>query len=343
MGLTRRGFVMAVVASAVVPARAGDAAVSVVLAPSNLGLSPVGSQQQGTWRAPQALMQAGLAQALDADEVISLERPAYQFDAQPGTRIRNGVSIRAFSLNMAEKVTDILRRGRFPVVIGGDCSILLGGLYGSRSAGGRGLVHVDGHSDFYHPANYDTTRRLGAVAGMDLALASGRGENLLTAWPQIGKPLADDADIVQIGQRDGRLSGTGITQWTVQRALADGIDVTARAVLARLQARSLDKVWLHVDLDVLDDAVMPAVDSPGSPGFDYAQLSALIGALCASGRIAGANFAIYDPERDPNVRYAEPLVRCIAEGVRARAQCAHANTHPCDSSHGVRDGAGRRT
>jgi arginase len=177
-------------------------------------------------------------------------------------------------------------------------------------------VHVDGHDDFYHPGNYDTARRLGAVAGMDLALASGRGEDLLTAWPQVGKPLAEDADIIQIGQRDGRLSGTGITQWTVQRALKDGIEATARAVLARLESRGLDKVWLHVDLDVLDDAVMPAVDSPGSPGFDYAQLSGLLRMLCASGHVAGADFAIYDPERDPRTRYAKPLVRCIADAIR---------------------------
>jgi len=317
MRLTRRDFIAAAAATAVVPAQADDRSVSIVLAPSNLGLSPVGSSQQGTWRAPHSLLQAGLAAALETDEVIALERPTYQFEAQPGTRIRNGVSIRAFSLQLAEKVVDILRRGRFPLVIGGDCSVLLGGLYGTRLAGGRGLVHIDGHSDFYHPANYDTSKRLGAVAGMDLALASGRGEDLLTAWPQVGKPLAADADIVQIGQRDGRLSATGITQWTVQRTLKDGIDATARAVLARLESRALDKVWLHVDLDVLDDSVMPAVDSPGSPGFDYAQLSALIAALRASGRVAGADFAIYDPERDPETRYAKPLVRCIAQAIRA--------------------------
>jgi arginase len=316
MRLTRRDFLLATAATALTPASANDRAVSIVVAPSNLGLSPVGSSQQGTWRAPQTLLQAGLAQALDADEVISLARPTYQFEAQPGTRIRNGVSIRAFSLELSAKVADILGRGRFPVVIGGDCSVLLGGLYGSRLAGGRGLVHVDGHDDFYHPGNYDTARRLGAVAGMDLALASGRGENLLTAWPQVGKPLAEDADIIQLGQRDGRLSGTGITQWTVQRALKDGTVATARAVLARLESRGLDKVWLHVDLDVLDDAVMPAVDSPGSPGFDYAQLSALLRALCASGHVAGADFAIYDPERDPDTRYAKPLVRCIAGAIR---------------------------
>jgi arginase family enzyme len=245
MELTRREFMVAAAATLLSqPTRASSAAVSIVLAPSNLGLSPVGNKQQGAWRAPQALMDAGLARALGTDEVISLERPRYQFDAQPGTRIRNGVSIRAFSLQMAEKAADIIRRGRFPVVVGGDCSVLLGGLYGSRIAGGRGLVHIDGHDDFYHPGNYDTSRRL-----------------------------------------------------------------------ARLQARSLDKVWIHVDFDVLDEDVMPAVDSPGSPGFDYAQLSELIRTLCMSGRVVVADFAIYDPERDPRSRYAAPLVRCIAEAL----------------------------
>jgi arginase len=318
MIFTRRQFLLTTAAALLAPAaRANGKKVSLVLAPSNLGLSPVGSKQQGAWRAPQTLLDAGLAGALDADEVIALERPPYQFDAQPGTRIRNGVSIRAFSLQLGEKVAGILRRDRFPVVIGGDCSVLLGGLYGSRIAGGRGLVHIDGHSDFYQPASYDTSRRLGAVAGMDLALASGRGEELLTSWPEVGKPLATDADIIQIGQRDGDLSATGITQWTVQRMLAKGVEVAMRAVIARLQSRELDKVWVHVDLDVLDAGVMPAVDSPGSPGFDYAQLSALLRTLCESERVAGADFAIYDPERDPNVRYAQPLVRCIAAGISA--------------------------
>ena len=99
MVITRREFIATTAAALLAPpASARGSAVSIVLAPSNLGLSPVGNRQQGTWRAPQALMDAGLARALNTDKVISLERPAYRFDAQPGTRIRNGVSIRAFSL-----------------------------------------------------------------------------------------------------------------------------------------------------------------------------------------------------------------------------------------------------
>jgi arginase len=299
--------------------------VSLLLAPSNLGLRPNESgSQPGAWRAPQALLDAGLAQAVNAAEVLPLARPAYEFGAQFGTAIRNGLSIRAFSLELGGKVREVLRSGRFPLVIGGDCSILPGCLYGARLAGGRGLVHIDGHSDFVHPGNYDTASRLGSAAGMDLALASGRGELLLTQWPEIGRPLVEDADIVQVGEREAEdgdfhklhaeMVRTGITQLVIRSVLADGIDSAVRQVLARLEARSLDKVWLHVDFDVLDQTVMPAVDSPGSPGLDYEQLGRLIAALCGSGRIVGADFTIYDPEKDPHARYSKALVNCIARG-----------------------------
>jgi arginase len=227
---------------------------------------------------------------------------------------------------LSEKINDTLKKNQFPVVIGGDCSILLGGLYASRLAGGRGLIHIDGHADFSHPGNYDTASRLGSVAGMDLALASGRGEELLTDWPKVGKPLANDADIIQIGERNaeskyykdyyGDILRTEIKMFKIQSILADGIKPTAQKVIARLDERGLKKVWVHVDLDVLDEKVMPAVDSPGSPGLNYEQLSELIEILCNTGRISGINIAIYDPERDPDKRYAVPLVQCIANALR---------------------------
>ncbi len=307
--------------------------VTLLLAPSNLGLRPTESNgQPGAWRAPEALMNAGLAHAVGAADVLSFERPAYEFDAQFGTTIRNGLSIRAFSLELGERVREVLARGRFPLVIGGDCSILLGCMYGARLAGGRGLVHIDGHSDFFHPGNYDTASRLGSAAGMDLALASGRGELLLTHWPDLSGPLAEDDDIVQLGERDaespdfnkfyGDIVRTRIIQFTIQRILSDGVDSAAHQTLTKLESRSLDRVWLHIDFDVLDQTVMPAVDSPGSPGLDYEQLASLIAALCGSGRIAGASFTIYDPERDPHARYPERLVDCISRGIRNRRSAA---------------------
>ena len=332
MGLTRREFGM--VASAVLLGRSRNAAaqpqaarISLILAPSNLGLRPENGHEPGTWQAPRVLMEAGLRNALDAYEVHRLERPLYEFDPQRNTRIRNGQTLRAYSLDLSRKVQDVLDARRFPVVIGGDCSILLGCLHGARMAGGRGLVHVDGHSDFTQEKSYATPQTLGAAAGMDLALASGRGERLLTHWPEVGSPLVEDADIVQIGERGsdepwfkqfyGDILETAITRLTAQYVLEEGIDIGAHRVLARLENRGLEKAWLHVDLDVLDQKVMPAVDSPGSPGFDYEQLAQLMRLLVASGRIAGADFAIYDPERDPGHAHARGLVGCIAKGIKA--------------------------
>ena len=300
---------------------AREKALSIILAPSNLGLRPpdVG-HQPGTWRAPQVLMAAGLGAATGASEVLQLERPTYDFDAQPGTRIRNGQSIRAFSLKLSDRVRSVLEQGSFPLVIGGDCSILLGSLYGLRRWGGRGLVHIDGHSDFYRMSDQDA-ERLGAAAGMDLALASGRGEALLSDWSNVGT-LAHDSDILQIGERESldqlnRIPGTGIAQITSQRILSEGILRAASSTIEKLKASDIDHAWMHVDLDVLDQTEMPAVDSPGSPGLNFEQLAELVHALCASGRIDGADFAIYDPDRDKGLSYARPIVDCIARGVGA--------------------------
>jgi arginase len=86
-------------------------------------------------------------------------------------------------------------------------------------------------------------------------------------------------------------------------------------VQTRLEARRLSRVWLHVDLDVLDQSVLNAVDSPGSPGLIAGELSDLIYILNAKCCVAGVDFTIYDPDLDPQRRYPKMLVDCIAKGV----------------------------
>lgn len=299
--------------------------IELILAPCHLGLRPPKPGiEPGTWRAPDVLRDAGLEAALASVRTRALPRPRYLADAQPGTRIRNGQTIRAVGVALAGQVREVLDAGRFPVVVGGDCSILLGCLLGLRQHGGRGLVHVDGHSDFFHPGNYDAASILGAAAGMDLALATGRGEPTLTEWSGLAGPLVDDADVVQLGERDalnedwtyGDIARTAVTQLTIQELRRDGVDAAVARTLQRLAGRGLDRAWLHVDLDVLDQAVMPAVDSPGSPGLDFDALARLGAGLVRSGRVAGADFTIYDPDLDPRADHAEAIVSCIGTIVR---------------------------
>lgn len=295
--------------------------ITLIRAPSNLGLRPLRlGHEPGTWRAPEVLTRAGLLEALAPSRTIELPRPKYETGAQPSTRLRNGHSIRAFNLLLADAVASAVQANEFPVVIGGDCSILLGALAGVRRVTPFSLVHVDGHSDFRHPGNYDPSAVLGSVAGMDLALATGRGEALLTAWPDVPTPLVPDEQVVQIGEREGRdvdfawpdVNDTAITRIDVFTAREMGALVVFERTRDMLD-RTGWPFWLHVDVDVLDQTVMPAVDSPGSPGIDPEDLIVLLGLLTSDSRCAGLNLTIFDPDLDPDGTYAQLVVSLLRE------------------------------
>jgi arginase len=290
-------------------------------APQALGLRPPRpGHEPGTWRAPDAYRKAGLHQRLAPARSERLPHPPYDFEAQPGTRIRNGNVLRSYTELLAQRVGTALDAGGFVLVLGGDCAVLLGCLLAARRRGRVGLLHVDGHSDFFHPGNYDNASRLGSAAGMDLALATGRGEALLTRFDDSDAPLVADADVVQIGERENTgpdyafrdIEATAITRLDIQSVLRDGVERAATVATDHLRARGVERTWLHIDLDVLDERVLPAVDSPGAPGLDFDQLARLGRALRADARVIGADVSVFDPDLDPDGRYAAGLADCLA-------------------------------
>jgi arginase len=298
--------------------------ILLIRAPSNLGLRPLAPDHEpGTWRAPEVLTQAGLVEALSPSHIIDLDRPAYAPLPDVGSGLLNGAAIKAFNVKLADAVAALNNDPSvFPVIVGGDCSILLGALAGRRRSGPLSLVHIDGHSDFRHPGNYDAAAVPGAVAGMDLALATGRGAPLLTEWPLVVAPLVPDEQVVQIGERESRdadfpwpdINDTDITRMDVFTVHDLGLaEVIARTMAALGKQRDWP-FWVHLDVDVLDQSVMPAVDSPGSPGIDEGNLVRLLRALVSQGLCAGMTVTIYDPDLDPHREHAARLVallRCV--------------------------------
>ena len=290
--------------------------ICLILAPSNLGLRPLRpGHEPGTWQAPAALMKAGLADAVAPAETVALARPAYDTQTQPGTRLLNGHTLREFNLALAETVASAHESELFSLVVGGDCSITLGALAGLRPSGRLSLVYLDGHSDFRHPGNYDPEKTLGAAAGMVLALATGRGEKLLANWPHAPAPLVLEEQIIQIGEREGRnadfpwpdVDKTAITRIDVFAARERGVDAVlglTRTVLMRQEW----PFWIHFDVDVLDEAVMPAVDSPGSPGLDPNDVVMILRTLAVDSRCRGMTMTVFDPDLDPAGEHAALLV-----------------------------------
>jgi len=73
---------------------------------------------------------------------------------------------------------------------------------------------------------------------------------------------------------------------------------------------------VHVDADVLDDAVMPAVDHRQPGGLTPGELATILAAAMASGRVAGVDVTIYNPALDPDAgaSLAGALIRGLAGG-----------------------------
>jgi arginase len=321
--MNRRSFLTASLSVAAAPsvgAAVRRKPIDVIEAPTNLGLRPDDKGRiPSTDKAAGALIDAGLLRHLRVRTRTKLHQLPYVREGEPGTKLRNGSKIRAFNLELADAVERSRRRGGFPLVIGGECSDLLGGVLGLRRTGGRGLVHIDGHSDFLQPEFYPKDRPLHSAAGMDLALATGRGEPLLTEWPGVEGALVADADAFQIGERYSDppeepvqfFKGTQISQITEQKARKIGIARVEQDIRRWLDRRKITAAWLHIDVDVLDQSIMPAVDSPGTPGLGFAELRRLVRGLLVSGRIAGADIAIYDPALDPDRTAARGLAASL--------------------------------
>jgi arginase len=287
---------------------------AVIDAPSVLGLRPTGVE-----RLPEALKAAGLLTGLNAEYARRVEPLPYNPRRDPETLLLNPDALRAFSLRLAAAVTGVLRQGKFPLVLGGDCSNIIGIMLALRRAGRYGLFFIDGHADFYQPEAEPS----GEVASMDLAIVSGRGPAVLTDIDGL-KPLVRDEDIVVFGFRDApqqRAYGsqdireTAIHAFEFDEVRELGVAVAVEQAAEILRRNDAEGFWIHLDADVLDDAVMPAVDYRLPGGFSWDELSATLRVLMATGQAVGVNVGIFNPAFDKDGSIARGLVSCLVAGL----------------------------
>ncbi|MFW6201018.1 MAG: arginase family protein [Gemmatimonadota bacterium] len=294
--------------------------LSILHAPSPLGLEPpTPGRVPGVRRMPDALRTAGLHAMLDAEHAGEVEPPAYDPARDPDAGVRNARAIADYSVRLADRVAALLESGRRPLVLGGDCSILLGCMLALRRRGRFGLAFIDAHPDMLGPETSGT----GGAAGMDLAIATGRGPEPL-ADLEGRAPLVADPHAVAIGCRDAlvmadheppRLPGSSIRVHSRGAIRSRGVRAVVDETLARLGDAGVEGFWIHLDADVLDPGVMPAVDSPEPDGLTYAELVALVRGLVRSPLALGMEVTIYDPDRDPTGEIARAFAHALAAGL----------------------------
>jgi arginase len=102
--------------------------------------------------------------------------------------------------------------------------------------------------------------------------------------------------------------------WDLQEVRALGAAEAGRRAVEKMEAGGVEGFWIHLDADVLDDAVMPAVDSRQPDGLSYVELVELLRAALSSDLAVGVQVTIFDPELDPTGQIAEGFASAIVRG-----------------------------
>jgi arginase len=291
--------------------------IAVIGAPSSIGIRPYDDGvARHIDRAPGVLRERGLIERLGAIDLGDVAAPPYRDYVRPFNRARNEDQLIVYSRSLSERVAEATSRGRFGVVLGGDCSIVLGCLLGARrtARGAVGLAYMDAHADFATPDE----SRTGSVASMSLALASGRGDTPL-ARLNGRTPLVDGRHVVLVGRRDAAepwyghaaLAASRILDFSDAQLMAEHDSDVAAAFLECVASPAVKGFWIHLDADVLNPAVMPAVDSPEPGGLMPGELVDLLRPLVNHPRALGLNLTLYDPGLDPDRSCARQLVSLL--------------------------------
>jgi arginase len=275
----------------------------------------------GVAAAPVVLAEAGLVPLTDLTLI----------DLPPGVAERGPSGLLAEHLlvemiaKVADAVSGAIRAGTRPLVLGGDCPVLLGALVAGRELFGRmGLLFVDGHEDAWDPHRSPT----GEAADSELGLALGHDPTGLPEPLAELVPLLDPAEVVILGARDadelaahGQPSLAGTVELRRPNQLRDdGIaETTAGAIATIREALPIGSPWwLHVDLDVLATDQLAAVDYPQVGGLTWVELTALAGTALAEPDCRGWTLCIYNPDLDPDRDETRKIVDFVADVARCR-------------------------
>lgn len=214
---------------------------------------------------------------------------------------------------LAGRVRAAVEDGDFPLVLAGNCNSCLGTVAGV-GARDLGVVWFDAHADFDDPEENTS----GFFDVMGLAMLTGRGWRALRATVSGLRPIPESS-VVLAGVRDLEPYQRRRLDTSEVCAVPGSIDPKAfEQALSRLSLR-VSRIYLHVDLDVLDSAEARANEyaAPGGPSME--RLARCIRLACGRFTVAGAGITAYDPALDPGDRTliaARRIAREIAIAVR---------------------------
>ncbi|GIQ68850.1 arginase [Xylanibacillus composti] len=288
--------------------------VSILSVPFDLGAG-----RKGVHLSPNAILQAGLEQRLaDAGVSCVLEGEVVPPSTGKGKQntadnLKNLEEVVTVNEKLADRVEAVVRKGQFPLVLGGDHSIAIGTLSGlTRHYKNLGVIWFDAHSDL----NTAETSPSGNIHGMSLAVGLGMGDPRLTKIKEGGHPIKSK-HVVIIGARSidegekAYINDSGVTCFTMHDIDQMGMEEVIAQTLDLLRDTT-DGIHLSFDVDSLDPLEAPGTGTPVKGGVSYREAQFALRLLHESGLITSAEFVEVNPTLESDNATAEVALEFIA-------------------------------
>lgn len=302
-------------------------AVKIVRQPNKIAIigapSSAAAFLPGSEKAPAALRVAGLIERLRSIgyEVNDLGdcSPHLFADDDEHRRARNLPAIVASLNELKPRAEVAIKSGALVFVLGGDCTQVIGLLTGARRYYRHvSLLWFDGDADLNTPASTPS----GRLDGMALATIIGKGSpELVRFW---GEPqIVREPDTVLFGvdrlddPEKEFLARSPVRHNLAPEIRAKGAISTAQHALEQLHADSREFV-VHLDVDVIAQQELPAVNVPGSGGLSVAEVQSSLSEFAKHKNLLGLDIAQYNPDKDPNSSGAKKLIDLLAAVLSAR-------------------------
>ena len=250
---------------------------------------------------PEALLAAGLERALrDRGHLVHTkiaELPEGEWTAE----IRTGFELMRM---LAGAVREAIDSRRFPIVLAGNCNTAVGTVAGLGS--GTGVAWFDAHADFNTPE----TTATGFLDGTAVAILTGRCWTQLAATVPEFAPVPDRA-VCLIGTRDiDSLEGGLLDESEVDVVSPSALRTRLRSTLGAMSEHA-DRIYVHLDLDVVDASVAKANSYAIGGGLNIDDVEYALTEIARTMRIAALTLSAYDPAADTDGAAAEAAIRFI--------------------------------
>lgn len=268
-----------------------------------------GASRHGSDMGPSAIRLAGIKERLESlnhktfehADIFQPQPQEYEQVGNPKAKYLKPI-VNACT-KLASKVEDISSQGDFPLVLGGDHSIVLGSLAGLAASAKKenkkiGVLYVDAHGDF----NDTNTSPTGNIHGECLAASAGIGLPELTNLYFEGQKV-DPKNICFVGCRDldpgekELMKKAGVTVFTMSDIDRQGFPEVVKKVLKFFETHA---DWIHVsfDMDVLDPMFAPGTGIPLPGGLTNREALLLMEEMASIGKVKSAEIVEVNPILD---------------------------------------------